>query len=273
MATLPPLDLHEVAPPAHPTYARRLAAEAVGTAFLLMAIVGPGILAMKTSGGNVAVGVMAVAAAVLATLAALIVIFMPISGAHFNPAVTLMVATLGDLKWREVPGYIGAQLVGAFVGTILTNLMFELPAITLSTTVRTGSGQWLGELIATFGLFGVIWGAARLRPTALPLAVAGYVFGAVWFTSSTCFANPAVTLGRTLTDTLTGIRPSDAPAFIVFQLVGAGLATGFFQWLVPPSLATFIEQASPAPVEGARVTNKLVLPQVRAASGPLRPLD
>jgi glycerol uptake facilitator-like aquaporin len=254
---------------ATPTYARRLAAEALGTAILLMAIVGPGILAMKTSGGNVAMGVMAVAAAVFAVLAGLIAMFAPISGAHFNPAVTLMVAALGDLKWKEAPGYVLAQLVGGSVGVVLTNLMFELPAVTLSTTARTGGGQWLGEFIATFGLFATIWGIARIRPNALPFAVAGYVFGAVWFTSSTCFANPAVTFARALTDTLTGIRPADVPAFVVFQLLGAGAATAFFQWLVPPPMAAFLESVVPE----AQATPTEPVTRPRAASGPLAPLN
>ncbi len=253
---------------AQPTYCRRLAAEALGTAILLMAIVGPGILAMKT-GGNVAMGVMAVAAAVFAVLAGLIAMFAPISGAHFNPAVTLMVAALGDLKWKEAPGYVAAQLVGGCLGVIITNLMFELPAVTLSTSVRTGPGQWLGEFVATFGLFATIWGIARIRPNALPLAVAGYVFGAVWFTSSTCFANPAVTAARALTDTLTGIRPVDVLPFIACQLVGAAAATAFFQWLIPPQVAEYLERVVPEskPVPAEPVTRR------RTASGPLAPLD
>lgn len=254
---------------AQPTYGRRLAAEALGTAFLLMAIVGPGILAMKTSGNNVAMGVMAVAAAVFAVLAALIAMFAPISGAHFNPAVTLMVAALGDLKWKEVPGYVAAQLVGGGLGVVITNLMFELPAVTLSTTARTGGGQWLGEFVATFGLFMTIWGIARLRPAALPFAVAGYVFGAVWFTSSTCFANPAVTAARALTDTLTGIRPVDVLPFVASQLAGAAAATAFFQWLVPTQVAEYIERVVPEsrPEPAEPITRR------RMASGPLAPLE
>lgn len=252
-----------------PTYARRLAAEALGTAVLLMSIVGPGILAMKTSGNNVAMGVMAVAAAVFAVLAGLIAIFAPISGAHFNPAVTLMVTALGDLKWREAPGYIVAQLLGGSLGVILTNLMFDLPAITYSTTARTGGGQWLGEVIATFGLFMTIWGTARLRPDVIAFTVPAYVFGAVWFTSSTCFANPAVTFARSLTDTLTGIRPQDVLPFVAFQLLGAGLATAFFQWLVPVQVAEYIERVVPeAPHTPAEPITKR-----RTASGPLAPLD
>lgn len=252
---------------AAPSYSRRLVAEALGTAILLMAIVGPGILGMKTSGGSVAWGVMAVAAAVFATLAALITIFMSISGAHFNPCVTLMVAALGDLKWKEAPGYIAAQFLGGAVGVVLTNLMFELPAITLSTSVRTGGGQWLGEVIATFGLFAVIWGTARLKPEALPISVAGYVFGAVWFTSSTCFANPAVTAARALTDTLTGIRPVDVLPFMACQLLGAGLATALFQWLIPAPVAAFVESVVPPAATEATTVHR-----PRTASGPLGPL-
>ena len=254
---------------AQPTYARRLAAEALGTAFLLMAIVGPGILAMKVPGGNVAMAVMAVAAAVFTVLAALIAMFAPISGAHFNPAVTLMVAALGDLKWKEVPGYLAAQVVGGSLGVIITNLMFELPAVTLSTSARTGSGQWIGEVVATFGLFMTIWGVARLRPTALPFAVAGYVFGAIWFTSSTCFANPAVTIARAFTDTLTGIRPADVLPFIACQLAGAAAATAFFQWLVPTQVVEYIERV--VPEAHHRPADEGTRP--RTASGPLTPLE
>lgn len=248
---------------AQPTLSRRLAAEGIGTMFLLISIVGTGILATNLASGNVAIAVLAVTLAVAATLYAIITMFVPISGAHFNPAVTLMVAWLGDLKWREVPAYILAQLAGGTLGVVLSNLMFDLPAIHLSASARTGPGIWLGELVATFGLFVTIWATARLNPKALPMTVAGYVFAAIWFTSSTCFANPAVTFARMFSDTLTGIRPVDVPMFIVMQLVGAVAATGLLHWLIPTQVAEYIERVVPEQKAARK----------RAASGPLAPLD
>lgn len=253
----------------HPTLARRLAAEALGTCFLLIAVVGTGILSQKLAMGNIALCVLSVGAAAGAALYALITMFVPISGAQFNPAVTLMVAALGDLKWREVPAYILAQLAGGTLGVVLCNLMFELPAIQISATARTGPGQWLGELVATFGLFATIWATARLKPQALPATVGLYVFSAVWFTSSTCFANPAVTVARMFSDTLCGIRPADVPAFIACQLVAAAGATALFQWLIPTEVAEYLESvvpAEPAPAEHPA-------PRPRMASGPLAPID
>jgi glycerol uptake facilitator-like aquaporin len=174
-----------------------------------------------------------------AGLVALILTFGPISGAHFNPVVTLADAWEGGLPWREVPGYLFAQLAGAPLGTMLAHLMFSEPIIGTSTKVRAGTGQLLSEVVATFGLMSVIWACARRRRSAAPFAVGAYITAAYWFTASTSFANPAVTLGRTLTDTFSGIRPADAPAFIGAQLVGAWAATLLFRWLLPiqPAIA------------------------------------
>lgn len=252
-----------------PSLGRRLTAEAIGTAFLLISIVATGILAQKLAAGNIAVALLAITTAVGAALAALIVMFQAISGAHFNPLVTLMVAVLGDMKWRDVPPYLLAQIGGGCLGVMVSNLMFDLPAVVLSTTARTGTGQWLGEFVATFGLFAAIWASARLRPAALPLVVAGYVYAAIWFTSSTCFANPAVTIARALTDTLCGIRPADVPAFLAFQLLGAGAATALFQWLIPPAYAEFLERTVPKPTP--EPTAAATTPRKRSASGPLEP--
>lgn len=254
---------------AQPTYSRRLAAEFLGTAFLLIAIVGSGILATNTASGNVAIAVMTVALAAAAILFAIITMFVPISGAHFNPAVTLMVAALGDHKWREVPGYLLAQFAGGTLGVVITNLMFDLAPVSLAQTARTGPGQWLGEFVATFGLFATIWAVARLNPKVLPAAVASYVFAAVWFTSSTCFANPAVTFGRMLSDTLCGIRPIDAPAFMAAQLVGAGAATWLFQWLLPPKMTEVIERVVPETSQALAQPS----PRKRTLSGPLAPME
>jgi glycerol uptake facilitator-like aquaporin len=165
---------------------------------------------------------------------ALILTFGPISGAQFNPAVTLAVAWERGLPWSETPGYVAAQVAGALVGVAVADLMFDLPAFTLSQHARTGPSQWLSEFIATFGLLAVIWGCSRLREaTVVPFAVGAYITAAYWFTASTSFANPAVTLARSASDTFAGIRPADAPAFIVAQLLGAAAATGLFRWLVP----------------------------------------
>ncbi|MFN3430821.1 MAG: aquaporin [Candidatus Sericytochromatia bacterium] len=255
-----------------PSLARRLAAEAIGTAFLLMAIIGPGIMAARLAPQDGIWALAGIAAAVFTLLAGLIAMFQPISGAHFNPAVTLMVAALGDMKWRDVPAYIATQIAAGAVGVAVTNMMFDLPPVVFSTSARTGTGQWIGEFVATFGLFAAIWASARLRPTALPVVVAGYVFAAVWFTSSTCFANPAVTIGRALSDTAAGIRPVDVAPFILFQLLGAGAATALFQWLIPPAYAEYLERVVPheaPPAEAA--PDAPAPPRQRSASGPLQP--
>jgi len=212
---------------------RRFVAEALGTAFLLAAIVGSGIMGDRLAGGNVAIALLANTIATGAMLVALILTFGPISGAHFNPAVTLADASQGGLAWREVPVYIAAQIAGAFVGVAEAHLMFGEPVFFASRHVRTGSPQLFSEFIATFGLLSIIWGCARLRSSAVPFAVGAYITGAYWFTSSTSFANPAVTLARAASDTFAGIRPADAPGFIMAQLAGAMAATLLFRWLVP----------------------------------------
>jgi glycerol uptake facilitator-like aquaporin len=213
---------------------RRVVSELVGTALLLATVVGSGIMAERLAGGNVALALLANALATGAGLAALILTFGPISGAHFNPAVTLCDASQGGLPWRQAPAYVLAQLAGAFLGVGLANAMFELPVFFASRHGRTGPAQWLSESLATFGLLAVIWGCSRKRSSAVPFAVAAYITAAYWFTSSTSFANPAVTLARAATDTFAGIRPADVPMFVVAQLLGAALATALFRWLVPP---------------------------------------
>jgi glycerol uptake facilitator-like aquaporin len=215
------------------TIARRVTAEAVGTCLLLAAVVGSGIMGERLAGGNVAVALLANTIATGAALVALILTFGPISGAHFNPAVTLADASQGGLAWDEVPLYVGAQLIGAFAGVASAHLMFELPVFFASRHTRSGAAQAFSEFVATFGLLAVIWGCARLRSSVAPFAVAAHITAAYWFTASTSFANPAVTLARSATDTFAGIRPADAPAFIIAQLLGAAAATALFRWLVP----------------------------------------
>ena len=220
--------------PRRPALARRVAAEGVGTALLLATVVGSGIMGERLAGGNVAVALLANTLATGGGLVALILAFGGISGAHFNPAVTVADASQGGLRWRDVPAYIGAQLVGAFVGVALAHVMFDAPLFTASQHVRSGIGQLAGEFTATFGLVSVIWGCSRSRPAMTPFAVASYIVAAYWFTSSTSFANPAVTLARAASDTFAGIRPADAPGFIAAQIVGATAATLLFRWLAPP---------------------------------------
>lgn len=212
---------------------RRTAAEAIGTALLLATVVGSGIMAARLSAGNGALALLANAVATGAGLSALILAFASVSGAHFNPVVTLAAALSGRTAWRDVPAYVVAQVVGAFVGVLVAHLMFDLEPFFSGTHVHAGAGQWLGELVATFGLVGTIWACARRRVEAAPFAVGAYVTAAYWFTSSTGFANPAVTLARAATDTFTGIRPIDAPGFIGAQLVGALAAVALFRWLLP----------------------------------------
>jgi glycerol uptake facilitator-like aquaporin len=213
--------------------AKRLVAEAVGTCLLLAAVVGSGIMGERLAAGNVAIALLANTIATGAALVALILAFGPISGAHFNPAVTLTDAWLKGIAWRESPLYIAAQVAGAFAGVACANVMFGLPVFFASHHVRTGSAQLFSELIATFGLLAVIWGCTRSRSAAMPFAVAAYITAAYWFTASTSFANPAVTLARSMSDTFAGIRPIDVPGFICAQLVGAFVATGLCRWLTP----------------------------------------
>ncbi|MDE2598415.1 MAG: aquaporin family protein [Rhodocyclaceae bacterium] len=213
------------------TRGRRLAAEALGTAFLLATVVGSGIMGERLAGGNVGLALLANALATGAGLVALILAFGPISGAHFNPAVTFSEAWQGHMKWNEVPPYVLVQIIGAFVGVAAAHLMFGEPLFSASQHVRAGVAQWWSEFVATFGLIFVIIGCTRSRPPVTPFAVAAYITAAYWFTASTSFANPAVTLARAASDTFAGIRPVDAPGFIVAQMIGATMATLIGNWL------------------------------------------
>jgi len=213
--------------------ARRATAEFVGTAFLLAAVVGSGIMGERLAGGNVAIALLTNTIATGAALVALILTFGPISGAHLNPAVTIADASLGGIAWREVPVYVGAQIVGAFAGVAAADLMFNLPIFFASRHERSGPAQLFSEFVATFGLLAVIWGCSRRRAAAVPFAVGAYITAAYWFTASTSFANPAVTIARAASDTFAGIRPTDVPGFIVAQMIGAMTATWLFYWLVP----------------------------------------
>lgn len=213
--------------------ARKLTAEALGTAFLLAVVIGSGIMGDRLAEGNTAIALLGNTLATGAGLVVLILTFGPISGAHFNPAVTLADAWQGGLPWREVPPYLVAQVLGAFAGVAAAHLMFQEPLFFASQHARTGPSQWFSEFVATFGLLAIIWGCVRQRPAVTPFAVGLYITAAYWFTSSTSFANPAVTLARAASDTFAGIRPADAPAFIVAQLLGAFAATALFLWLIP----------------------------------------
>jgi glycerol uptake facilitator-like aquaporin len=215
--------------------ARRAAAEAIGTALLLVAVVGSGIMAERLAGGDVALALLANALATGGALVAIILAFGPISGAHLNPVVTLADAWQHGIAWREAPVYIAAQVGGATAGVAVANVMFGLPLFSLSHHIRTGAPVWLGEFVATFGLLAVIWGCARSKSQATPFAVAAYIVGAYWFTSSTSFANPAVTIARSLSDTFAGIRPIDIIPFVLVQIAGASTATALFAWLSPAS--------------------------------------
>jgi glycerol uptake facilitator-like aquaporin len=212
---------------------RRSVAEGVGAFFLLAAVVGSGIMGERLAGGNTAIALLANTIATGAALVALILTFGPISGAHFNPAVTLADASQGGLAWRDVPAYIVSQIIGAFAGVAAANLMFDLPLFFASRHVRAGASQLFSEFVATFGLLAVIWGCARFRSLVVPFAVAAYIVAAYWFTASTSFANPAVTIARSASDTFAGIRPADVPGFVIVQLLGAFAATALFKWLLP----------------------------------------
>ena len=213
---------------------RRLLAEALGTAFLLVAVVGSGVMAQTLSPDDVGLQLLENAVATGVALGALIAMFITVSGAHFNPAVTLAARAFGEVDTSTAGAYVGAQIVGACIGTVVANVMFELPAIELSTNARGGGALWLSEVIATLGLLLVIFSLARTgRLTAIPFAVGAWITGAYFFTSSTSFANPAVTVGRTLSNTFAGIRPASAPMFIAMQLVGAVLAVALIRVLFP----------------------------------------
>ena len=217
----------------------RVVAEFVGTAFLVAAVVGSGIMAERLSGGNTALALLANTIATGAALVALILTFGPISGAHFNPVVSIADAIEGGLPWTETPAYVLAQISGGIGGAILANAMFALPLVSASHRVRSGPAQLLSEFVATFGLLCVIWGCSRSRSSVVPFAVGAYITAAYWFTASTSFANPAVTIARSLSDTFSGIQLRDVPPFVVAQLAGGVAATFLFRWLVPslPSAA------------------------------------
>jgi glycerol uptake facilitator-like aquaporin len=212
---------------------RRVVAEGVGTALLLAAVVGSGIMAERLAGGNAALALLANAIATGGALLALIVTYGPISGAHFNPIVTLALASRGELRVSAALGYILGQVGGAVVGVWLAHIMFGLPILQASSHARATLGEWAGEFIATFGLIGLILSTSRHTPAAVPYAVAAYITAAYWFTSSTSFANPAVTVARSMTDTFAGIRPSHVLGFVIAQLAGGAAATLLFLWLQP----------------------------------------
>jgi len=203
---------------------QRLSAEALGTAFLLAAVVGSGIMAERLAGGNMALALLCNTLPTGAILTVLILMLGPVSGAHFNPAVSLAFALRREIGWGNAAGYMAVQILGAIAGVVAAHLMFDLPPFQAGTIVREGAGQWLGELVATFGLVLTILACVARNPAAVPYAVGLYITSAYWFTSSTSFANPAVTIARALTDTFSAIAPADAPAFIVAQMVGAGAA-------------------------------------------------
>jgi glycerol uptake facilitator-like aquaporin len=218
------------------SYGRRVFCEALGTAFLLAAVVGSGIMAQRLSGGNIALALLGNTIPTGAILAVLILVFGPLSGAHFNPAVSVALAIRRTLPWSETAGYVAAQIGGGLIGVWLAHFMFDLPLWQISATSRAGTGQWLAEFVATFGLLLTIFGCAERTPTAIPYAVGLYITSAYWFTASTSFANPAVTIARSVSDTFAGIAPSSAPAFLIAQFVGMFAAIGLAGWLWPSKL-------------------------------------
>jgi glycerol uptake facilitator-like aquaporin len=216
-----------------PTLSQRLATEALGTAFLLATVVGSGIMAQKLSGGNVALALLGNTLPTGAILVVLILIFGPVSGAHFNPAVSFAFAVRGELPWRIAAAYVFVQVTGAIVGVWAAHLMFDLPVLQISTTVRAGPGQWLAEAIAAFGLLLTIFGCLANTPHAVACAVGLYITAAYWFTASTSFANPAVTVARSLSETFAGIAPSGVLPFIAAQIIGTCAALVFARWIWP----------------------------------------
>jgi glycerol uptake facilitator-like aquaporin len=216
-----------------PTLLRRSVSEFLGTGFLVAAVVGSGIMGERLAAGNVAIALLANTIATGAALVALILTFGPISGAHFNPAVTFVDAIEHGVSWKDAACYVPAQCLGGIGGAVAAHVMFRLPLISISQHARAGSAQLFSEFIATFGLLSVIWGCSRLRSEMVAFAVGAYITAAYWFTASTSFANPAVTIARSLSDTFAGIRPTNVPWFIVAQFLGAVAATILFRWLVP----------------------------------------
>jgi glycerol uptake facilitator-like aquaporin len=227
-------------PPAAMTFDsnRRLTSEALGTGFLVATVVGSGIMAAKLAGGNDALALLGNTVPTGAILVVLITVFGPISGAHFNPVVSLVMAARGDLPRRLLGGYVAAQILGGCLGSIAAHAMFGLPLLQISTTIRSGSGQWLAEGLATFGLLGTILGGVRFASTAVPTLVGLYITAAYWFTASTSFANPAVTIARALSNTFAGIAPASIAGFIVAQIIGALAAAVLFGWLFHPTAAS-----------------------------------
>lgn len=217
--------------PDRPPLVRRLTAEGVGSFFLFATVIGSGIMAERLAGGNVAVALLGNTLATAAMLFVLITMLGPVSGAHFNPAVSLVMAVRRELPWRNVTPYVMVQIGFGVLGAWAAHVMFDLPVLQTSMKARTGLGQWTGEAIATFGLILTIIGTARHRPQWIPASVALYITAAYWFTSSTSFANPAITIARSLTNSFSGIAPADVPMFIAAQLVGALLAALFARWL------------------------------------------
>ena len=213
------------------TLSRRLVAEFLGTAGLLAVIIGAGIMAVNLSGGNDGVALIGTTTAIGAGLVVLIWLFAPVSGCHINPAVTLAFLLRKEISGRDAGLYVVMQAAGGLAGMLVTHLMFDLPLLQTATQVRTGPGQWVSEVVATFGLILTIFGCIKVRPRAVAAAVGIYIFAACWFTASTSFANPAVTLARSFTDTFCGIRPLDAPMFVLMEIVGALIATPFVAWL------------------------------------------
>jgi len=214
-----------------PILSRRLVSEGLGTAFLLAGVVGSGIMAQSLAGGNVALALLGNTLATGAILVVLILVFDPLSGAHFNPAVSVAFALRRELSWPDAAAYIAVQIIGGVIGVWIAHLMFNLPVWQLSLNMRTGPGQWLAEFVATFGLLLTIFGCVARNPAATPYAVGLYITAAYWFTASTSFANPAVTLARSLSNTFAGIAPSAAPAFILAQFAGMIMAVGLGRWL------------------------------------------
>jgi glycerol uptake facilitator-like aquaporin len=214
------------------TLPRRLFAEFIGTGLLLACVVGSGIMAKNLAGGNAAIALLGNTVATGAILHVLITMLGPISGAHFNPVVSVVFGLRHDMPWRDVMAYLPVQMAGAIFGVILAHMMFDMAAIQVSETARTGTGIWIGECVATFGLVGTILITLKFRPEAVAQSVALFVTAGYWFTSSTCFANPAVAIARSLTDTMSGIRPGDLPYFIVFEVIGAAVAYYVCRWLL-----------------------------------------
>jgi glycerol uptake facilitator-like aquaporin len=224
----------------------RLIAETIGTAFLLIAVVGSGIMAETLAGGNVALALLCNAIATGAALYVLIAIFGPVSGAHFNPAVTAAFALRGEMTWVLAAAFVACQIAGGILGVWAAHAMFDLPILQISTKVRTGAGQWFAEFVATFGLLLTIFGCVARAPAAVAAAVGLYITGAYWFTASTSFANPAVTIARSLSDTFAGIAPSGAPAFIAAQALGMAAALAAARLLWPSTLVPAMPEVEDA---------------------------